>query len=265
VRGAVRVATLALALVLVLSACFSSGPSATGGAPASTSLTTGSVSSTTSGTQTGGLRTVLSPGGLNIRAQPSRSAPIRGTAAQATELAVLAHTDQGGGWFQVKGSTVTGWISDNSTLSAPGKFAAYYSSDHQFGALYPDSWTVAESPPASVVFRPKSGSDTVVATTASTVVQLGRGRAGYRQSSDQQVVVCGVTSDLLTFVQESTPSTSTPEPGGVVAGRYLAQVHLTLDAQHALGIDANLGDTSQLQTVRDFLSSVKFAFPQCQR
>lgn len=208
---------------------------------------------------------MLSPGGLNIRAQPSKSAPIKGTAAQATELAVVAHTAQGGGWFEVKGSTTTGWISDNSMLSAPGTFAAYYSSDHQFGALYPDTWTVVELPPARVVFRPKSGSDTVVATTASTVGQLSRGRAGYHQSGDQPVVVCGITADLLTFTQVSTPSTSTPAPGGVAAGRYLVQVHFALDAQHALGIDANISDPSQLQPVRDFLSSIKFPFPQCQR
>jgi hypothetical protein len=173
----------------------------------------------------------------------------------------MTHTDQGGGWFEVKGSTVTGWISDNRALSAQGKFASYFSTEHQFGALYPETWTVAESPPATVVFRPKSGTDTVSATTAATAAQLGRGRAGYRQSTDQPVVVCGVTADLVTYAQITTTSTTTPQP----AGRYLVQVHLTLDAQHALGFDANLSDLTQLQTVRDLLSSVKFPFPQCQQ
>jgi Bacterial SH3 domain len=264
VRGAVLIATLVSAWAL--SACHSSsGPAATGTAPASISVTTASIPSTTSGIQTSGLRTVLSPGGLNIRAQASKSAPILGTVAQGTELTVRTHIDQGGGWFGVKGSTVTGWISDSRTLSAPGKFAPYFSSEHQFGVLYPETWTVAESPPATVVFRPQSGSDTIVATTASTIGQLGRGRAGYRRSADQQVVVCGVTGSLVTYVQATTPSATTPQPGGVAAGHYLAQVRLTLDPQHALGIDANLGDTAQLQTVRDFLSSVKFPFPQCEQ
>jgi hypothetical protein len=211
------------------------------------------------------VRTVLSPVGLNIRAQPAKTAAVVGTAAQAATLTVLAHTDQGGGWFQVKGSTVTGWISDNSTLTAPGKFKSYSSAQLQFEALYPEVWTSAELPPASVVFHPQTGRDTVVVTTAPTAAQLARGRSGYHQTSDDKLVVCGVTGDLFGFTQATAPPAATPGPGGVVAEQYLAQIHLTLDAQHALGIDANYADASQLQTVRDFVSSVKFPFPQCQK
>jgi hypothetical protein len=51
----------------------------------------------------------------------------------------------------------------------------------------------------------------------------------------------------------------------VVAERYLAQARLTLDAKHALGFDANLADLSALGSVRDFLNSVAFPFPQCEK
>jgi hypothetical protein len=252
-------------LALVLCACHSStGPAATHPTPPSTSVTT-VPGPTTTATPTSGLRTVLSSVGLHVRAQASKSAAILGTAAHGTTLTVLAHTDQGGGWFEVKGSTVTGWISDNRTLSAPGKFVAYSSSEHLFSALYPETWTHAELPPAGVVFRAPSGPDTVVVTTAASVAQLARGRDGYRQSGDEQIVVCGITGDLFTFTQMTTSSTATTGPGGVAAEPFLAQVHLTLDAQHALGIDANLGGATLLQTVRDFANSVTFPFPQCGR
>lgn len=266
VAGVRGVGVAILTLASAVSACQSSArPAAARPAPTSTvATTTASTPSTTAGAQTTGPRTVLSPVGLNVRAQASKTAAIRGTAAQGVVLTVLAHAAQGGGWFEVKGSTVTGWISDNPTLSASGKFLSYTSTALQFGVLYPDSWTVTESPPASVVFRPQSPGITVVMTTAPTVAQLGRGRPGYRQTDDEQVVVCGVTGDLLTYIQASPSSTSSAPPAGVAGARYLTQVHIALDPQHALGIDANLGDLSQLQTVRDFVNSATFPSPKCE-
>jgi len=250
-----------LVLALMLSACSSTnGKHATG--PTTTSTSSPPPTSTT--VLASGVRTVLSPLGLNIRVAPATAATVLRTAAQGAVLTVLAQSDQGGGWFEVKGPTVTGWISSDAALSAPGMFSSYASLQHQVSLLYPDGWTYSELPPASVVFRPASGNDTVVVTTATTVNQLGRGRPGYHQTNDEQVVVCGVTGDLVTFVElGASTTTTTTQPGGVVAERYLAQVHLTLDAQHALGIDANLADTSQLQSYQDLVNSMTFPFPQC--
>jgi hypothetical protein len=129
--------------------------------------------------------------------------------------------------------------------------------------LYPEGWTPSESPPASVVFRPSSGNDTVVVTTAATVDQLGSGRVGYHQTNSEQVVACGVTGDLVTYEQVGAATTTTKPGGAVAEKRYLVRVRLTLDSQHALGIDANLSDTSQLQSYRDLVNSVTFPFPQC--
>jgi hypothetical protein len=114
-----------------------------------------------------------------------------------------------------------------------------------------------------VVFHAPTGGETIVVTAAASVGLLGVGRTGYRPSPSEQVVVCGVTSFLRTYMQTAPTTVTTAAPGGA-AQQYLAQVRLTLDAQHALGIDANLTDLSQLQTVRDFANSVTFPFPQCQ-
>ena len=258
---------LVATLLLAVSACHSSGkPAATKAPPATATTTTASkaVTTTTTAAQTSGIRTVLSPIGLNIRAQPLKTAPIVRTAAQGTMLTVLGHSADGGGWYQVKGTTVTGWISDNATLSGAGQFGSYTSAVHMLSTLYPATWTYAEAPPVSVVFRAPAAGPTVVMTTAATVAALGRGRAGYIQTKDEPIVVCGVTSDLVTYMQVTTPPTTTPPPGGVPTGHYLAQVNLTLDATHALGINGNLADLSQMPPVRDIINSVSFPFPRCQ-
>jgi Bacterial SH3 domain len=257
---------LALCALLLVPACSSSGRTAPAPPPpTSTSVTSTSAASTSTTVQTSGVRTVLSPLGLNIRGGPSLTAPVLGTAAQGAVLTVLGHTGQGGGWFSVKGATVTGWVTDNPRLTAEGTFKSYNSSQHQFSVLYPGTWTETEAPPASVVFHLPAGAGTVVVTTAATVAQLGRGRAGYQQALSNEVVVCGVTGDLVTYTQVSPPSSAASGPAGVVAQRYLAQARLALDAQHALGTDANLADTSALGAFRDFLNSLSFPFPQCEK
>jgi hypothetical protein len=255
---------LGLCAMLALSACHSSGRAA---APpsSSTTVTTGPTTTPPSVVQTSGVRTVLSPLGLNIRAQASKAAPIVRTVAQGATLTVTGHTDQGGGWFAVKGTTVTGWITDNPLLSAEGRFMSYTSSAHQFSTLYPEAWTFAEVPPAGVVFRPRSGSDSVVVTAASTADQLGHGRGGYQQGYRAVLVVCGVTGDLVTYSQVGGAPPTAPAPGGAQPQHYLAQIRLTLDAQHALGFDANLASISGLQAVRDLLSATSFPFPQCEK
>jgi len=261
-----RTLVLAPCALFIVCACSSPDkPTPVPPQPSSTGVTITSVASTTTSVQTSGVRTVLSPLGLNIRGAPSTSAPVLGTAAQGTVLTVLGHTAQGGGWFSVKGATVTGWVTDSARLTAEGRFKPYTSSQHLFSALYADTWTYTEAAPSSVVFHLPAGADTVVVTTATTADQLGSGRAGYQRGFAAQVVVCGVTGDLVTYTQPSPRSTGAPGPAGALAERYLAQARLTLDTKHALGIDANLADISGLDAVRDFLNSVSFPFPQCEK
>ena len=260
----VRIVAAGVSIALVTTSCSSPGGNARARQHSGASATSSpghAGSSTTS--IAGGVRTVLSPIGLNIRSQPSTSAPVVRTAAQGAALTVLAHTGQGGGWFEVRGPTVTGWMSDDPSLSAPGTFASYSSTTYQLALLYPQGWTAAEVSPTAVVLRAPSGSDTVVVTTAATVGQLGRGRAGYSESASTPVVVCGVTTNLVTYDEVGVPPT-TGLPPGVVSEHTLAQVRLTLDAQHALGLDANVNDPSALDSFKDVVYSVTFPFPQCQ-
>ncbi len=249
---------LGASLALLAGACSGSSGHA---APTTSRPVATSTSTTTVAIQTSGPRTVLSPIGVNVRAQPERAATVLGTAAQGVVLSVLGHTSNGGGWFEVKGATVTGWISGDPDLSAPGEFRRY--SSGQFDALYPAVWTPAASPPSSVVFRPDSGAGDIVVTAAPSVTALPDGRAGYGRTGFSPIVVCGVTSELITFQ-------GAPSPGTTAAGRaapatpYLAQIRLTLDPKNALGMYADLTNLeSQLSLFRAFVASVTFPFPQC--
>lgn len=260
-----------MALALVAGACNGSSPKVTTSTSTTTAPTTtvpvtaagGSTTTSSIPIQASGPRTVLSPVGLNVRSQPSKTASVVGTAAQGSTLTVLGHTTDGGGFYQVRGATTTGYITDSPTLSAAGKFTPYSSGPHNFSALYPEGWMTLEQPPASVVFHPPSGSDSIVVTTATTAAQLPRGRTGYHQDSASVLVVCGVTGTMAVLEQSASapPVTVT---GGAVAERYLVQLRLTLDAQHALGLDANLADLAQLQMVKDVINSLSFPFPQCE-
>jgi Bacterial SH3 domain len=218
--------------------------------------TVGTTTTTVPGVQTSGPRTVLSPIGLHVRAAPSLSARVLGTAGRGTALEVLGHTGQGGGWYRVKGATVTGWISANPSLSAAGTFRDYASGLHQFRALFPLTWTVVESH-ASAIFRSRAGTEYIVVNTAPTVARLGPAVAGYHQTRTETMVACGVTGDLVTYTKAGTSGTA-PSPS------YYAQIHLALDRTHALGIEAKFPALSDLQALRDFTNSITFPFPECE-
>jgi hypothetical protein len=214
------------------------------------------ATTTVPGQQTSGPRTVLSPTGLHVRAGPSRTAPILRTAAAGTTLEVLGHTTLGGGWYRVKGETVTGWISDATSLSAPGKFSSFTSAAHQFGVLYPVAWTTADSP-ALAVFRAPGNAETIAVNTAPSVAGLGGVHAGYSQIRSEQIVACGITGDLNTYAREV--------PAGATAPwAYFARVRLALDAKHALAIAGYFQNPSQVQAVRDFANSITFAAARCE-
>jgi hypothetical protein len=251
-----RVVAVGLALSVGLATCSTSGGHSSPHAQPTVTTAVAHATTTVPGVQTSGPRTVLSPIGLHVRAGPSLTAKVLGTASQGIVLTVLGHTAQAGGWYEVKGETVTGWISASPTLSAPGRFSGYTSSAHQFAALYPVGWTVGEGP-TTASFRAPTGGESIAVTTAPTVTALGRGKTGYSLIRSESVVACGVTGNLDSYMNAS-PSATSPLPP------YYAQIRLMLDAKHALGITANLASLSQVQAVRDFANSVTFPYPQCQ-
>ncbi|HET6965079.1 MAG TPA: SH3 domain-containing protein [Acidimicrobiales bacterium] len=262
-----------------------SSPTTSRASPATSAAVT---STTAPGPQTSGQRTVLSPVGLNVRASPSPSAKVLGTARQGVALTVVGYNGSGGGWFQVKGQTVTGWISAKPTLSAPGVFRSY--SNSAFGALYPATWsesdlavpaptsTTSPAPPpastgappqrpSSVAFRPASGPGDIVVTSAGSLSQLPHGRAGYGTKSVSDVVVCGVTAGLVVYERVGAPATTTAAAPGSEAPQslaYLAEVRFAVDKQHALALYADMPDLGPtLDVFKQLAASVTFSGSQC--
>jgi hypothetical protein len=210
-----------------------------------------------------GVRTVLSPLGLNIHDAPAVSAPRLGTAAQGALLSVVDHTDQNGGWYKVQGQTVTGWITGDPTLTAPGGFNQYASTARRFSALYPQDWTFADEA-NDVLFHPMTGPQTIVVRAAMRTADFGAaGSTGYVGSGQQTVVVCGVTADLNEYTRTgAAPPTPTPGTAGPLA--RLAQIRLRLDAGYALALDFNYSGAADLAVFGDFYNSMTFPFPACQ-
>ncbi|MEO8899471.1 MAG: SH3 domain-containing protein [Candidatus Dormibacter sp.] len=227
----------------------------------------GGVSGTPGGTPSAsgasGVRTVLSTLGLNIHSAPMVSAPHLGTVAQGVVLSVLDHTDQNGGWYKVQGQTVTGWITGDPTLTAPGQFQQYQSTARNFSALYPQEWTFAEEP-SDTLFHPLNGPQSLVVRTGAKTSDFGPGGAtGYLGSGQTTVIVCGVTGNLNEYSRTgSAPVTPTPGTAGPLA--LLAQIRLRLDATHALALDYNYSAASDLEVFNDVYNSMTFPYPQCQ-
>ncbi len=222
------------------------------------------ASTTPSHAAASGVRTVLSPLGLNIRQSAAVTSTRLGTAAQGAVLQVVGHTDQNGGWYQVQGQTVSGWITADPTLTAAGQFTQYQSQDRQFSALLPAELDLRgehhqrDLPPGRAATRPSWRA------TRAHVADFGAaGGAGFNATGQETVVVCGVTADLNEYTHVGTPP-STPAPGTAGPLALLAQIRLRLDATHALALDFNYNSAADLDVFSAFYNSMTFPFPQCQ-
>jgi hypothetical protein len=240
-----------VALSLGLASCDLGGKAATTttAAPSTTTTAASTTSTTVPPAQSTEARTVLSPIGVNVRAKPSLGAKVLGTAAQGAVRSVLGQTAAAGGWFRVRGVTVTGWMSDNPALSATGHFDSYDTG--KFGLLYPASWTV-HGAKSSVHFRsPLPNGLSVVVSTASNISklpQLRPGVAGAAETGSRHILACGVTSYLDSFS---------------VGKQQVEQVLLPLNSAHALGVQGYLTRPAQLRIFLDVVNSLWFPFPQC--
>jgi hypothetical protein len=245
-----RFVCIAVLLVITLAACGSNaGNVATNPPPNSASASVG----TPTAAQTGGVRTVLSPIGLNIRATDISSAPAVGSLAQGTVVTVTGHSDNNGGWYKIHGETVDGWITADSTLTAAGRFNIYQSDQRGFSVLYPDSWTFAEEP-NDVVFRPQSGQLTIVVKVAGNLQAFGAaGKTGYSLVKSSSVEACGVTGTLVTYKSSGSASGLS----------QFAQVLLRLDSTHALSAEFNYNSDADFQYFHDFYDALTFPVQAC--
>jgi Bacterial SH3 domain len=212
--------------------------------------TRATTTTTRPASQTRGPQTVLSPIGLNVHSGPSKSDKVIGSAARGVALLRLGRTDKNGGWYEVSGATVIGWISADPSLSAPGRFN-YYSSS-AFDVLFPAGWTESGKPGTGVVFRSHSSAEQVVVMMSTTAAKLPTiaHTAGISEYGSQQVVACGVTGYLNTY------RTGSPH-------KFYADAAFSIAAGHALGLEATMTSLSQINKVLDFVNSISFPLPIC--
>jgi Bacterial SH3 domain len=213
----------------------------------------------------GSTRTVLAQLGLNIHSSPSTAAHVVAVAAQGTTLTVLAYQPGNGGWYQVRGQTVTGWIVAAPSLTAQGLFTGYQSSEFGFNVLYPQSWTFSQQA-SGVVFRPQQGNLTIVVRTGSTPASFGAGAPpGYISTFSEQLVVCGYTGTLLEYQLAAGAPTPTPSISGVVQLPQYASIVLRFDATHAMAIQFNYSSNADLGVFQDFYNSLSMPYPLCEQ
>jgi hypothetical protein len=215
---------------------------------------------TSPGVQTTGIRTVLAPLGLNVRATPLEGSQLVATVPQGTVLTVIGYNPEGSGWYQVKSDSGSGWITDNPLYSSPHRFTVYQSVQRGFSALYLEDWTFSENP-GSVVFRPQSGGgQAIVVLTGAKVDDLGApGRDGYTLLRTEIAEVYGVTASLRIFSRTGT--VASPGPDSPPPLQHLAELRFTIDSSRAMRLDFGYNDQALLPQFSDFFSSVAFPAP----
>ena len=255
------------AIALLLTACSASSPAPTGVATNPADLPSGGAlhgSSPTPGgsgaPQTTGVRTVLAPLGLNMRASASPTGQVLSTLAQGTLLKVVGYSADNGGWYHVTATSTTGWITANPQFSSPHQFEVYQSAPRGFTALYLENWTFAENP-NSVVFRPQSsGGQAIVVQTGPSLDALGpAGRDGYTVATVNSVEVFGVTGVLRVYDRTGTvasPGADSPPPLA-----HLAEIRMTIDSARAMRIDFAYDSSGDVQQFTDFYNSMSFPPP----
>jgi len=259
-RRAALSAGTALVLVLVAGACGSGSggvPSARP-SPRATATATATPSPTPGIAGPGTTLTVIAPLGLNIRDQGSTSGAVLGSLGQGSVVTVVAHSGQNGGWYEVKGETVTGWITDNPAYTSPRHFELYQSDAHGFSALYLNTWVFAEGGPSMVSFHPQSGPyPQITVANGHDLAALGApGSGGYATVEVDSAEVYGVTGALKLSARGASATAAPASPGQPPAPPLLAELRVTLDASRAMRLDFLYSSADDLRTFRDFYGSI---------
>lgn len=252
---------LLIPLVVAVAAC---GGGAGGGVATNPPPGTGGGHArATPATGIGGVRTVITPFSINLRAQPSTASPKLGAAGQRAVLQVLDHTDQNAGWYKVEGQSLTGWVTADPTLTSPHRFQFY--SSERFNILYQESWTFTETPNGAV-FRSQKGDETVTVTDSPSPPGDPN---GYVLASSDSVEVCGITANLHRYDASSAASATSASPASSSpagnAPSHLVQLAVTVDPTRTLTLDLAYTSAAQLADFDDLYNSMSFVSPQCLR
>lgn len=191
--------------------------------------------------------TVLAPDGVNFRTQPNTSASVIGIVAQGVTLPIISETTANGGWWQVRGSSATGWITSDPHYTSTASFQSYQSGGTAaWSALYPASWAFAQNSSGALVFT-SPGGEAITVTEAASTSQLPSGApSGTAQLSVGSVDIYGVTTALVTY---STPS------------GYLAAVAFQAGPGLAFLITDKAASGGAAQDFALFLDTFKFPLP----
>ena len=232
--------TIGVVLTLGVAAC---GSTAKVGAPQQATTAT-TVAKTKKPPSVNGLHTVLSPIGVNIRANPAKTAAVVASAAQGVGVHVVGHSAQDGGWLEVKGASVTGWMTADPALSAPGMFTVFAADSGAFGVLYPSAWTANEVSPAVTVFAP-SASRGIGRRSVPGQRSISSGSAAPDTAKPglQQIVACGVTTYVVTYTRDGpVGATTTAAPTTTTTTTAATGGHDGARSHHDGGTDAAHGD-----------------------
>jgi hypothetical protein len=203
----------------------------------------------------GSTLTVIAPLGLKLRDAGSSDGAVLGSLGQGTVVTVVSDGGQNDHWYQVKGETQTGWITDDPAYASPRHFELYQSDAHGFSALYLNTWAFTEGAGA-VIFKPQSGGyPQITAATGATLDALGpAGMEGYATVEVDAAEVFGVTGVLKLFSRSGAAPAATP--GQQPPPALLAELRVTLDAKRAMRLDFLYPKADDLRTFRDFYGSI---------
>lgn len=187
---------------------------------------------------------MLAPDGVNLRSGPSTSASVLGIVAQGVTLPIVSHTAAGGGWWQVKGSTHTGWVSADPQYTSTGSFQTYAAGGTTaWSVLYPSGWQFGQDASGKLTFTGTAGQTIAVTQAASTVSLPPAVPTGTATLSVGSVDIYGVTTSLVTFA---------------VPSQYVAAVAFQAKPGVAFLIEAKGPDKSLAAVFSQFLDTFKF-------
>lgn len=190
-------ASLAVA-TLLLAACSGGSGNAHTASTASSAVTAKPSPSASVDT---GPAWVLTPVGLNLRAQPDAASERLGTFQQGVQLDVLDHQSGAQNWLKVRGhdsGTVVGWVLDSPDLLIHRSVALHYDPNQGWSILFPTEWTLSSSG-AQTTFTGSGQLLSVVTGNAVANLPNTPLSAGHQVRQESPIEIYGKTTYLTVY------------------------------------------------------------------
>jgi len=144
---------------------------------------------------------VLTPVGLNLRAQPDAASDRLGTFQQGVQLDVLDHQSGAQNWLKVRGhdsGTVVGWVLDAPDLLIHRSVALHYDPNQGWSTLFPTEWTLSSSG-AQTTFTGSGQLLSVVTGNAVANLPNTPLSAGHQVRQESPIEIYGKTTYLTVY------------------------------------------------------------------